>query len=707
MNKLILCLTLACCAITLSPGAISEPLERQFSFDDPVRTVGVSATNTGNPRITTLDSLDISPPESQLESSSIRIVASYDSFTGFSQVIGSRVGIVGTYEVTMSMSVSGEGVFETFELSEIGGAGSCTPYVTILGVRCGGGGGQITDRIFEFDLADYMDQESIGKVRNVTLFFTEIAVRTRSNGSMSSQAYVDGLNVIVFQEFQNAVPDSLIILTHGWQPETEQMPGVIRHGCVDSETPHSRLPELQQAIKTRLSNEIENGEVELIDCRWPEAYTGDSPGNMLAGLLQKGAALVGLDIFDDLLLVRAESATPVVGKQVADRIQLKIQSYRDKIDDQTYDPDIHFIGHSLGTLVNAHAIKNIFQDGLTDPSKRISIQQATILDSPSVDSSFFYETMPVNSVEYVENYFGRLPTFGTGTPIKTTGPCSGSICSGFGTASHGHTAIHAELYSGIVDQTDTFSFEQWVSPALENWNPPVKWNPLSVFNSIEERITYSTSEIFPFSSPSGYNAPVLISNNAWQFNHSSGGGFGLEVFVFDTEADIEFLSLSYSLEEYDTQIQDGVNTTLSVYFAPNTTQISELIYQASTDEGSLLQSGNIILPADFVVLGDLSLNAISPKITIHVNSTAIVGNVERFVDPNVIVSELQVGVNKPFIAGDLNRDNALDFLDFSNLNSAFGSCLLDTRFENNADYDADGCITFIDYQTWYDFYINQ
>jgi hypothetical protein len=29
------------------------------------------------------------------------------------------------------------------------------------------------------------------------------------------------------------------------------------------------------------------------------------------------------------------------------------------------------------------------------------------------------------------------------------------------------------------------------------------------------------------------------------------------------------------------------------------------------------------------------------------------------------------------------------------------------RFDAQADYDTDGCITFVDYQTWYGFYLNQ
>jgi Mg-chelatase subunit ChlD len=59
------------------------------------------------------------------------------------------------------------------------------------------------------------------------------------------------------------------------------------------------------------------------------------------------------------------------------------------------------------------------------------------------------------------------------------------------------------------------------------------------------------------------------------------------------------------------------------------------------------------------------------------------------------------------VQGDLNDDGAIDVDDYTIFYTSFGSCEGNNYYNSDADYDADGCISFIDYQTWYGYYMNQ
>lgn len=57
--------------------------------------------------------------------------------------------------------------------------------------------------------------------------------------------------------------------------------------------------------------------------------------------------------------------------------------------------------------------------------------------------------------------------------------------------------------------------------------------------------------------------------------------------------------------------------------------------------------------------------------------------------------------------GDLDGDLDVDYDDFNIFLAAFGRCQGQDGFNAECDYDNDGCITFVDYQTWYGYYLNQ
>jgi hypothetical protein len=100
-----------------------------------------------------------------------------------------------------------------------------------------------------------------------------------------------------------------------------------------------------------------------------------------------------------------------------------------------YDKKIHFIGHSLGTAVNAYAA-----DMFLRKATKVSKVQVTILDHPSrvskilwmsdkdekelgFDENFFAQVLPFNKSGinlYVDNYYASMSDFssaGVGTPV--------------------------------------------------------------------------------------------------------------------------------------------------------------------------------------------------------------------------------------------------------------------------------------------------
>lgn len=64
-------------------------------------------------------------------------------------------------------------------------------------------------------------------------------------------------------------------------------------------------------------------------------------------------------------------------------------------------------------------------------------------------------------------------------------------------------------------------------------------------------------------------------------------------------------------------------------------------------------------------------------------------------------------VQENSVDGDLDGDLDVDYDDFNIFFSSFGRCEGQEGFNAECDYDGDGCITFVDYQTWYGYYMNQ
>ena len=147
-----------------------------------------------------------------------------------------------------------------------------------------------------------------------------------------------------------------VVITHGWQPQKLSY----------AATPPSWVTEMADAIKSKVE------QVNVLTLTWSEAY-----GFVSIVGFAGDTSCHGEDLAYYLLNQPGLSA----------------------------DQPIHFIGHSLGTLVNAHAANILAKNNRTK-------LQVTLLDHPLAplersDTRFFQNTLtPGTAFIWVENYYG-------------------------------------------------------------------------------------------------------------------------------------------------------------------------------------------------------------------------------------------------------------------------------------------------------------
>jgi probable HAF family extracellular repeat protein len=121
---------------------------------------------------------------------------------------------------------------------------------------------------------------------------------------------------------------------------------------------------------------------------------------------------------------------------------------------------IQFIGHSLGTLVNAYAVEFLAKMG-------INVDQFTILDAPfrapaPIDESIFQNTLPKDLVTWVENYYGN--DFIVAFPYPIVIPLA-----------FGDPFDEAQAYNQVIDGADHTEVHEWyqctINASLCNGQP--------------------------------------------------------------------------------------------------------------------------------------------------------------------------------------------------------------------------------------------
>jgi hypothetical protein len=255
-------------------------------------------------------------------------------------------------------------------------------------------------------------------------------------------------------------PEAVIVLTHGWQD-------------ADAEQSASRLPELRAALEARLAAEGLRESTVIVEYSWPEAFTR--------------VGLAGYEV--------ARAATA----QAGERLALELEALWQDIAGATgraFEPSLHFIGHSLGTLVNAHAAASLVDAASTRKlGQQVEIDQITILDSPLDPAGpagsifehedFFVPVLDTPHLRYVENFYAVVPPV-FGQQIDGAGPVPVFGASGglpfYGADHSGVVGAYADLVRGT--RTDG-NGDDWNAPVLADWRVPVPWQPASAAVEIE------------------------------------------------------------------------------------------------------------------------------------------------------------------------------------------------------------------------------
>lgn len=330
--------------------------------------------------------------------------------------------------------------------------------------------------------------------------------------------------------FNDGVPlepptkNHIIVLSHGFSP-----------GNDPSSDPNYLIDGLQPAIEQMLAEAgVDEGSYRIIARTWDEAYVpslpqefeargvdGDTVRNLLKLPPQVLPSALGpptvaaLSAFGDSYN-EAYGATEIEGKRLA----ADIQQARSELTNGAGPPTIHLIGHSLGSVVNAEAVRELSAAG-------IAVELKTILDSPKKASQrdvqsllnagisikqqrvasfdqaiLFYSAMPRGSVQFVENFFGGdeigtlTPAFGQ--PIAGTVPATGDALYGRFFPDADHTEVWADRYRNIVLGRGE---DSWVTPALygsfnatDAYGTAALWNPDRPLNALIQ--SYNNSGVF-------------------------------------------------------------------------------------------------------------------------------------------------------------------------------------------------------------------
>jgi len=245
------------------------------------------------------------------------------------------------------------------------------------------------------------------------------------------------------------------VVTHGWQRDAKYSDP----GWDFSDWPRPEaLNETLEAMESRfLNEEVDlNGNLikaNIILVEWEGAYTG---GNLYDDTKLYEAS--------NLARTNADYAGLLLGKGLLDTLG------------KEYTQDIHFIGHSYGTIVNGLA--NRYLDDVGWFNGKEQTIQFTTLDAPTnrdffapkFDKDWFTENLP-RHVDYLDNYFGDgLQAFGEVIPGSSLNQ----------KVDFKHTPVWDSFYVDLIvngEDADTnplgrdegefrHKFNDWITPSL-------------------------------------------------------------------------------------------------------------------------------------------------------------------------------------------------------------------------------------------------
>lgn len=203
-----------------------------------------------------------------------------------------------------------------------------------------------------------------------------------------------------------------IIITHGWQPGGNWS-AVQQDEISAGDLSDQPLRVIKEAVLARLA--ADGIEANVFAYNWRDAFTPNPVKSLgfagdILGMFSPGIeGCIGLEACGAYVMVAAH------GSNLAFQLSHALEK-----GGREYMSDIHFVGHSFGSLVNAHAINFLNNSGA------LKVTQATILDAPlfltGANASDFHALMPRGSVSYVDNFYGLIVDGGVGGPIRGAAP---------------------------------------------------------------------------------------------------------------------------------------------------------------------------------------------------------------------------------------------------------------------------------------------
>lgn len=266
------------------------------------------------------------------------------------------------------------------------------------------------------------------------------------------------------------------VITHGWQPEGDYSDP---DWDFSLQPRQSGLNETLESIKSRLLSEATdaNGKplmANVILAEWEGAYTG--------GAIYEALGDEKIYLNSSLARSNADYAGLLLGVALKEELG------------DNYAQDLHFIGHSFGTIVNGLATKYLSRTGWFENEEQTV--QFTALDAPTNRDLFapnfnedWFSTNLATEIRYFDNYYGSgLAAFGeryTGNFNQEVGFDHGEVWSTF----YNNLIVEG---AGVDAGGPSLLVDDWVTPLLNTIPADENFIP-RLFGSEEKR--WDTSDV--------------------------------------------------------------------------------------------------------------------------------------------------------------------------------------------------------------------
>jgi len=318
---------------------------------------------------------------------------------------------------------------------------------------------------------------------------------------------------------------------------------------------------------------------------------------------------------------RARASAAKSGNVLAHKIQNVIDTCRQSNPD--YNPSIQFIGHSLGTMVNAEAVSRL---------NGIVVDQVDMIDTPwnPINSNklldttnlldhdpYFFDLLQEGNVRQVQNFYSDSIPFPFGTRFGQ--PIGGALNTAVPKVTHTNIpSFYADLIRGTQTQVPGL---EWDSPALTDWSPSLTWVPKSTDSSVDFQSRIILFDIEPIS-----DTARLVDDLIWRLETQSPSGIVSE--TLEIPEDISHVSFDITPET-----TQGV---AALYFNDSLLWMSGFFNLGDSDSvfvpigelagmsGEFLWEINSFGDTQVALISNIQLTAVTPVLIPEPNSMSLI-----------------------------------------------------------------------------------